>query len=163
MVRQRRGDAGGAHELYREALEIRRHLLGESHPDVASTETNLATLLIAEGRHQEAESLSRHALRTLHDSRPGHWRVAYARSVLGSSLVGLGRYEEAESLLTESYPILVAAKRECTGYTRDALRRLIGLYEAWNRLEKATEYRRLWESCSWDDLDQRTVDPERPR
>ncbi|MCP4660578.1 MAG: serine/threonine protein kinase [bacterium] len=164
MVRQRTGDAGEARELYREALDIRRRLLGENHPEVASTETNLATLLVVEGRYQEAESLSRRALRTLRDSRTGHWRVAYARSVLGSSLVGLGRYEEAESHLSESYPILVEAKRQCTAYPRDAIRRLIDLYDAWDRPEKAAGYRRLRESCSSDVADRLTADPEgRPR
>ncbi|WP_139240833.1 tetratricopeptide repeat protein, partial [Geitlerinema sp. PCC 9228] len=48
--------------LYRQALEMRKRLLGEPHPDVASSLNNLAFLYQSQGRYEEAEPLYRQAL-----------------------------------------------------------------------------------------------------
>ena len=46
-----------AEPLYLQALQLRRSLLGESHPDVASSRWNLAALYANQDRLAEAEPL----------------------------------------------------------------------------------------------------------
>jgi tetratricopeptide (TPR) repeat protein len=51
-----------AEPLYREALEIYRHVVGEQHPDYARSLNNLGFLYYSMGRDAEAEPLYRQAL-----------------------------------------------------------------------------------------------------
>ena len=51
-----------AEPLYRKALEIRRQVLGEDHPETATRYNNLASNLDAQGKYAEAEPLHRRAL-----------------------------------------------------------------------------------------------------
>ncbi|MEH2367891.1 tetratricopeptide repeat protein, partial [Nostoc sp.] len=51
-----------AEPLYIQALALRRKLLGEEHPDVASSLNNLALLYDSQGRYSEAEPLYIQAL-----------------------------------------------------------------------------------------------------
>jgi serine/threonine-protein kinase len=72
-----------------------------------------------------------------------HWRVALTESALGDCLAALGRFEEAEPLLVRSPPRIEAVLGQSDRRTHAALRRIINLYEAWDRPEKAAEYRAL--------------------
>ncbi len=49
--------------------------------------------------------------------------------------------EEAESLLIESYPDIVADRGSDHRRTREAIARIIDLYEAWGRPESAAQWR----------------------
>jgi len=51
-----------AERLYQQALEIRRQVLGEQHPDFASSLNNLAALYGSTGRSEQAEPLYQQAL-----------------------------------------------------------------------------------------------------
>ena len=46
-----------AEPLYLEALDLRKQLLGDNHPDVAQSLNNLAYLYQSQGRYTEAEPL----------------------------------------------------------------------------------------------------------
>jgi tetratricopeptide (TPR) repeat protein len=46
-----------AEPLYLEALDLRKRLLGDNHPDVAASLNNLAGLYHFQGRYKEAEPL----------------------------------------------------------------------------------------------------------
>ncbi|NEQ86641.1 MAG: CHAT domain-containing protein, partial [Moorea sp. SIO2I5] len=56
------GRYGEAEPLYRQALALRKKLLGQDHPDVATSLNNLALLYLSQGRYGEAEPLYRQAL-----------------------------------------------------------------------------------------------------
>ncbi|MFM6407988.1 MAG: tetratricopeptide repeat protein, partial [Microcystis sp.] len=43
--------------LYLEALDLRKRLLGDNHPDVAASLNNLAEFYYSQGRYTEAEPL----------------------------------------------------------------------------------------------------------
>ncbi len=43
-------------------MQLRQRLLGEEHPDVATTYNNLAELYYSQGRYSEAEALFQKAL-----------------------------------------------------------------------------------------------------
>ena len=77
---QATGQYAEAERLFRQALEIRREVLGEEHPSYATTLNNLASLLQATGQYAEAERLHRQALETfrasLGDNHPNTKKVA---------------------------------------------------------------------------------------
>jgi serine/threonine protein kinase/Tfp pilus assembly protein PilF len=131
-----------AASFLREALEIAVPALGEDHPLVATCKISLARLYLARKEAAPAEPLLRQALRIRRRAYPtGDWRIAVAESLLGACLTALARYDEAEPLLVNANAALkdVAGQqgREATA-TRD---RLVALYEAWARPEKAAAYR----------------------
>ena len=91
----------------RDALDMRRRLVGERHPDVASSLIGLATLEVAQGKFPDALESARSAADIYTASlSASHWRTAAAQSAGGAALTGLGRYQEAEPLLTHSYAVL---------------------------------------------------------
>ncbi len=140
-----KGDIEAAEPLFRQSLAMYRRLLGEKHTHVAASLTNLAWLLVAKGEYEDATQLIGEALEIFRQTLPaGHWWTANAESVRGACLVGLGRYLEAEPLLLGAYPILKQKTGERSKHTRDGLRRIVELYEAWDKPEKAAEYRTLW-------------------
>ncbi|NEQ29164.1 MAG: tetratricopeptide repeat protein, partial [Microcoleus sp. SIO2G3] len=59
-----------AESLYVQALALRRQLLGEEHPNLASSLNNLAGLYRSQGRYSEAEPLLVQAL-TIFEARLG--------------------------------------------------------------------------------------------
>ncbi|MEL6780562.1 MAG: tetratricopeptide repeat protein, partial [Cyanobacteria bacterium J06597_16] len=57
LLYKSQGRYSEAEPLYREALEMRKRLLGDEHPDVASSLNNLAALYYNQGRYSDAEPL----------------------------------------------------------------------------------------------------------
>jgi CHAT domain-containing protein/Tfp pilus assembly protein PilF len=84
-------------------LSIRRKVLGNEHPDVATSLHNLAFLYASQGRYSEAEPLYRQALemrkRLLGEEHPD---VARSLHNLAGLYNALGRYSEAEPLYRQA-------------------------------------------------------------
>jgi hypothetical protein len=96
-------------------------------------------------RAGEAEPLFRECLRLRQESLPpGHWLIASAESILGECLTAERRYAEAEALLLRSRASL-EAERKSSGDPRvvQATERLVALYDAWGKPDKAAEWRAL--------------------
>jgi hypothetical protein len=76
---------------------------------------------------------------------PGHWPRLHTLSQLGAALAGQNKFAEAEPLLVQGYEglkvreamIPAPAKKSLT----DAGGRLIALYDAWGKKDKAAEWR----------------------
>jgi tetratricopeptide (TPR) repeat protein len=102
------GEYADADRYIREALAMRRRLLGDdSRLQVASSLTNLAVLLVATGKYQEALAAARDATDSYTAAlSPLHWKTAIAESAAGAALAGLGQYPDAEKLLVHSTTIL---------------------------------------------------------
>ncbi len=138
-------------ELMR-AVEIRRLKLDADHIDVARAERNLAALMIEIGELATAEVLLNHAQQAFrrksirHQEAAGDWEMAEIESLLGELMVAQGRYPEAEPCLVESYRAIEAARGLNMIYTKQALGRVIQLYEGWGEPSLATEYRNLMET-----------------
>jgi hypothetical protein len=47
-----------AESLFVKALDVRRRVLGEKHPDTLTSMSDLALLYVKQGRHEEAEPLA---------------------------------------------------------------------------------------------------------
>jgi serine/threonine-protein kinase len=134
-----------AEPLSREALSIAEELLPASHSTRGIFQRNLAAVLVAQGRGREAEPLAREAISIFLASETNTWRRVDAESVLGSCLAAQGRFAEAEPLLLGSYPILKGDPGDGARYAPAALQRIVELYTAWDRPDRAAVYRALTE------------------
>ncbi len=138
------GDLEQARRWCHEALELQVTLLRAQHPDIADSLQLLGEIHVKRGEFGEAEVQLRKALAIReHESPPVPSRIAETQSALGECLVGLGRYEQAEPLLVESLPIIRERWGEQQQHTLRALDRTISLYEAWDKPQKAAQYRAL--------------------
>ena len=142
------GDGEEAEPMLRESLAMRERLLGEDHPDRVMTRVMLASLLLERDRPAEACPIADGSVPMLSAVLgESHWRVAVARSVAGACSLADGRYGEAEtSLLASLRGLDDSAAR--AGFRRLTLRRLVSLYENWNRPGDAARYRQLLSAAS---------------
>ncbi len=132
-----------------EALRVRRLKLDVDHIDVARAERNQAALMIELGELATAEVLLDHAQRALRresgrrEMPYDNWETAEIESLLGGLLTARGRYQEAETCLIESYRVIGASRGQEMIYTKQALGRVIQLYEEWGKMSLAADYRAL--------------------
>ena len=141
LVLREKGDFRGAAPLHRQALEIRRKRLPAGSPAIAVPLLGLGQVSMAANDPAGAEPLFREGLELRRKALPkGHWEIAELASYLGGSLSAQQRYEEAEPLLLEAYPVLKEKQGADSRLARDALDRLVALYKAWGKPEKAAEF-----------------------
>ncbi|MGE0127868.1 MAG: tetratricopeptide repeat protein [Blastocatellales bacterium] len=139
-----KGDYAGAEPLFRQTLALNRKLHGETHSVTANTISNLAEVYFDRGQYDEALRLYRQALDDfLKLHHPNHWIVVRTRSFTGACLTQLKRYREAEEQLLAAHAGLKAVRGEQHEMTRETVSRLIELYEAWGKPERAAPYRAL--------------------
>jgi len=142
LVLRDKGSYEEAEEMFRQVLELDRKFLGENHPYIAMTFNNLGALLVRKGAYDEAEQSFREAISVFKKTFPDdHWQIANSSSLLGGCLTRLARYSEAERLLVESYSLLKKQFGENHRRTVAALERIIELYDAWGKPDKAEQYR----------------------
>jgi tetratricopeptide (TPR) repeat protein len=136
------GRLADAQAMFEERLRIARPQVGDGHPRVLEYTLHLARVRIARGDGAATESALRHVLAAREKLYPaGDWRNAQAQSLLGAALMAQKRYAEAE-------PLMVAADRELDPIPgiqererRDNRARLVTLYQASGRPERAAAYR----------------------
>ncbi|MEM7066502.1 MAG: tetratricopeptide repeat protein [Cyanobacteria bacterium P01_B01_bin.77] len=101
-----KGEYFSAESLLKEAMKIRKQLLGDAHPDVAWSLNSLAMLYDYQSRYTEAELLLKEALsirkRLLGEM---HSDVAQNLHDLAWIYKNQGRYSEAELLYQKSLPM----------------------------------------------------------
>ena len=132
-----------AEPLCREALAIRRRK-SPDHPRVASALLVLGRIHLGRDDPAAAEPLLRECVAACRERMPpGHWRIAAAQSELGSCLTALRRYEEAEGLLLDSFAVLNDANPGNPSLVRQTAERLVRLYEAWQKPDRAAPYQEL--------------------
>lgn len=124
--------------------------------DWAWSERGAAEKSKAVQRVREAESLLRDCLDTrVVTLGPGSPRVAETRSRLGDALAAIAVHDGmlsadvrlvqltcAESLLLEGHETLRQNESVAQNTKRDALKRLVRLYEAWDKPEQLAEWRK---------------------
>jgi tetratricopeptide (TPR) repeat protein len=142
------GRYGESIELARQVVERRGRALPDGHPIVAAAMLVLGRSLTAAGRPSEGLPYLQQALaRRQEGLPPNHWLLASTASTLGGTLTALRRYGEAESILVPSFERLRDDRGMRHERTLDALRRLIALYEAWPKPERAAHFRSLLPSA----------------
>ena len=127
-----------AEPLYRQALALRKRLLGDNHPDVATSLHNLANLYRNQGRYNEAEPLYLQVLeldkRLLGDNHPD---VATNLNNLAALYHAQRRYEEAEPLLLQALALDKRVLGDNHPHVATSLDNLAALYHAQGRYEEA--------------------------
>ncbi len=95
-----------AEPLYRQALAIRRKVLGEQHLATAESLNNLAANLYAQGKYIDAELLFRRAL-AISRKLQGEQHPDYATrlSNLATNLLAQGKHADSELLLRQALAI----------------------------------------------------------
>lgn len=134
-----------AEGLHRHALAIRRKYYGTDHREVANSLANLALVLERESNLAEAETISRECLAICEKKLPGEWETFNCQSQLGGILVAQKRCAEAEPLLVSGWAGLKQQEQripyDCKSRQREALARLVQLYEATSRPVQAAEWK----------------------
>jgi serine/threonine-protein kinase len=137
------GQLDEAEKLLREALAMRRKLLGNEHPYVAVSLAGLAEVLLSAGKAQDAYTLAEEALAFPEEELPADSKYrARAKSALGGILIVQKKYAEAEALLLDAYKIF-SVQEKASVHAKRCLQRIIDLYRAWGKPEKAAEYQKL--------------------
>jgi tetratricopeptide (TPR) repeat protein len=128
----------GAEPLFLQALTIRTEQLGITHPDTATTLTNLALLYRAQGRYTEAEPLFLQAL-TIHQEQLGitHPSTATSLNNLAELYRAQGRYTEAEPLYLQALEITQEQLGSTHPHTATSLNNLAALYQSQGRYTEA--------------------------
>ena len=139
------------------ALEIARAALRPDHQLLAIYSINLASVRLAQKQPAAAEPLLREGLR-IRAYAPGvvpsrrrtfleeDWSIGATKSLLGASLVALARYDEAERVLLEAEHDLRSSPITADAELKTAITRLVDLYVAWGKRDKASAYRALLRS-----------------
>src|SRR5262249_34420473 len=110
---------------------------------VAESLSWLGWVLSELGQAEEAEPLLREGLALREKHLPaGHWFIANTRSVLGDCLARQHKFADAESLLLQGYQGMVGAKEIPPIRLREAVERVVRLYTAWEKQDKAAEWRK---------------------
>ncbi len=131
-----------AEPFSREAVEIFRKSRPAGHPDISTALAALGRNLTDLGSAKEAEPLLREALAIYQKSVPrGNWQTPATTSLLGGCLSAQGRHDEAEPLVVESYEKLQTTTGASLPIIRQAWDRIVQLYEAWGKKDKAEEWR----------------------
>ena len=101
--------------------------------------------LLAQSRWTEAEPLLRECLAICEKAMADDWKRYDAMSLLGGSLSGQGHYAEAEPLVVPGYEGMKERESRIAApdqfRLREAAERVVRLYEAWGKPEKATEWK----------------------
>ena len=133
-----RGRYSEAEPLYQQALEMRKRLLGDEHPDVASSLNNLANLYDSQGRYTEAEPLYQQALemrkRLLGDEHPS---VASSLNNLAALYRSQGRYTEAETLYQQALELWKRLLGDEHPSVASSLNNLAAVYRSQGRYTEA--------------------------
>ncbi|MBI3949256.1 MAG: serine/threonine protein kinase [Acidobacteria bacterium] len=140
----RKGDYMRAEPLARTALKIHRQTTPEGSLLLVRALSILGTSLTMTGRAAEGESYLCEAIGIQRNALSEYsWAIACTESDLAECLTVQQRYTEAESLLSQCYPGIKSGLGESHHRTKEALQRLVTLYEKWGKPDQAAKYRAL--------------------
>jgi non-specific serine/threonine protein kinase/serine/threonine-protein kinase len=145
IVRRARGNPAEAEPLFVELVATRRRAQGAGHLEVARALVDLGLTELQLGKFDEAEARLREGLAILEKVSPEGWERFDAMVLLGASLAGQKKYPEAEPPMLSGYEGLKAREPSIPvpnrGCLADAVKRIVALYTAWGKPEKAAEWR----------------------
>jgi serine/threonine protein kinase/Flp pilus assembly protein TadD len=131
-----------AEPLCLEALELRCQALGEDHPYAVDSLRGLGLLRAYQGRYEEAEELLTESLekRRRVQGRE-HDRAIHNMVRLGWVYTKQQSYSEAEVILLEAFELSYRVLGPLDQITIESIGKIVDLYEAWNKPEKAEKWR----------------------
>jgi non-specific serine/threonine protein kinase/serine/threonine-protein kinase len=138
------GRHGDAIPLFEEAVEIRKKSSGpNTSADVKELLNRLAESCLETKQCARAESAARESLDGSEKGKTDETTAFVSTSLLGAALACQKKFAEAEPLLIRAYEGLKTGEPKAAQGRQlaRAARRLVSLYEAWNKPDKATEWR----------------------
>jgi serine/threonine protein kinase/Tfp pilus assembly protein PilF len=148
-VAGRRSDALA---LYEGALQGLTAKLGRNHVQTLAAMNNLASAHLRAGNPVAAEPLLREELALRNTETQDRLRSFEARALLGASLLSQRKFAEAEPLLLEGYNGMKARDAKSLVPLQNRLAeagaRIIMLYDAWGKKDKADEWRKRLASAA---------------
>jgi eukaryotic-like serine/threonine-protein kinase len=131
-----------AADMSRQILALRGKTIPDSHPSIAASLQTLGRSDdklgdTASGRRALEESLALRRKFLPADS----WLIASSEGALADHDMFVKQYAKAETLSLDAYGIMTHALGPAHPKTQTAGQRLVGLYEAWGRPDKAAEFR----------------------
>jgi serine/threonine protein kinase/lipopolysaccharide biosynthesis regulator YciM len=134
-----------AEPLYRTALDDTRKQRGADHPEFATQLALLSRNLLRQKKYADAEPILRDCLAIQIKKQPDQWTTFGTRSMLGEALTGQKKYAEAEPLLLQGYEGMKEREKNIPPQSKvrlvEGLERLVQLYDAWGKNDKADDYR----------------------
>jgi tetratricopeptide (TPR) repeat protein len=138
VAQEKAGEIALARASHEEVIAMLRRLFrGDTR--LADGLALFGLFLLDHEQHAEAEPILRECLQIRTARIPNDSLRYNAMSLLGGSLLGQGRLDEAKPLLVEGYEKMAqdfAAVRR-----RQALERIVSLYETWGRHEEARSWK----------------------
>jgi eukaryotic-like serine/threonine-protein kinase len=127
-------------------LAAAKKMHGPDSAAYAEVLANQAEFTIPNQRYPEAESMLRECLAILKKQPTDSVMMFLAKSMLGGALLSQKRYAEAEPLLIEGYEGVKAHEAQMSPLSarfcvRQSGQRVVQLYQAWGKAEKAAEWR----------------------
>jgi len=126
-------------------LKLATAKLGQDHPDTLGTMNNLARSYIHAKRWSDAEKIARMCLSVRKEAQAPDWMRYYTMCQLGAALAGQNQLAEAASFLVDGYEGMKALEPTMSVPDRrlltDCVRHIVTVYSAWNKPEKAAEWR----------------------
>jgi serine/threonine protein kinase/tetratricopeptide (TPR) repeat protein len=140
------GQFARAEPLYRLGLEQAREQFGAADPRTAGAMAQLGTNLLQQEKWAEAEPELRECLAIREKALPDDWLRFNSMSQLGGALLGQGKYTDAETMIVRGFEGMKAREARIPPPARprlsEAAARVVRLYEAWGKPEKAEEWRK---------------------
>jgi eukaryotic-like serine/threonine-protein kinase len=131
--------------LAQRCMSFRRPFGGFHHGATLLGMNDLVQGYLAQGRWTGAEATARECLGLCEKHVPESWIRYHTMSRLGASLAGQQKYAEAEPLLIGGYEGLKTREANISAPWRkdltEAGSRVIALFEAWAKPEKAAHWR----------------------
>ncbi|MGO9467838.1 MAG: tetratricopeptide repeat protein [Isosphaeraceae bacterium] len=140
------GQFARAEPLYTAALKQALKQFGPNDPRSAAAMAAAGRNLLMLKKWAEAEPTLRECLAIREHFQPDGWPTFNVRSLVGGSLLGQKKYAEAEPLLLSGHEGLKAREAQIPPKAKARLTeaggRLVKLYEAWGKKDKADEWRK---------------------
>ena len=131
----------------REAQQIALARWGSDHGLTVGANVALGRYLFVQKQYSEAEVCFRDLLRHFQKTKPEEWELFNTESWLGACLVSQTKFEQAEPILLSAYGGMRSREKTIplqegrAGDLRMAIDRIIQLYDASDKKDKADEWR----------------------
>jgi hypothetical protein len=106
----------------------------------------LGANLLEQKKYADAAPILHDSLTLLKKWQPDGWAAFHAQSLLGGALAGQRAFADAEPRLLAGYEGLKAREHDISAHNRfrvhEALARVVQLYDAWGKPEKAAFWRK---------------------
>jgi tetratricopeptide (TPR) repeat protein len=148
----RAGKSTEAASLVQENLAATRKTLPADSPPLAAALASAGLALLELKRWADAEPVLRECLTIRQAKEPDGWTTFNSRSMLGDALLGQKKYADAEPLLRQGYEGMRRRADKIPPQwkglrLRQALERLVRLYDAWDKPEEAAKWRKELEAA----------------